>query len=438
MKNVPKPGDFDYNRRMIWLRKGFVHLLSIVLLLALVGGVAALNVNRDLANPARLESRLAASGIYDKIASAALQQAEKSSSNSSDSGTVSLNDPAVQQAAASVFSPDLIQQGVNTFLNGNYDWLSGKKAVPDFNIDLTSAKESFAKQVGQAAQTHLASLPACSPQQLAQLPIPVDPLTITCRPITLDPRAEGDRVAQEINGNNDFLGNPVITPSSLNQNSAQGSVSSQPQPSQPYYQKLSWAPKAYQIGLKLPWILGALSLLCVLGIVFISPQRRRGIRRVGVVLLLAGLVLIAIKVLADAFVNKFAGIVTNNTAIAGLKQPLNDLLHQVEPQLVRGYLWSGIAFLVIAIVIFVVLFRSRQGVVKKPGSAQAVAPPADTPAPAAADTQPADSGTLRLAPRRQPTAPTLADQNSAAASSPQALPPLGKKPPRPKRPKLIQ
>jgi len=427
---------------MIWLRKGFVHFLSIVLLMALVGGVAALNMNRDLANPARLESWLTASGIYNKVASAALQQAEKSSSSGSDSGTVSLNDPAVQQAVASAFSPDLIQRAVNTFLNGNYDWLSGKKAVPDFNIDLTSAKEGFAKQIGQATQTHLASLPACSPQQLAQLPIPVDPLTITCRPVTLDPRAEGDRVAQEVNGSNDFLGNPVINASSLNQNQSAMSGGGQPQPSQPYYQKLSWAPKAYQIGLKLPWVLGAVSLLSVLGIVFIAPQRRRGVRRVGVVLMLAGLILIGIKFLADAFVNKFASFAVKNAAIAGLKQPLNDLLHQVEPQLVRGYLWFGVAFLVIAIVIFILLFRSRQRAIK-PGSEKFAA--SGTAAAPTTDTMPAapsaDAGNIRLLPRRQPTAPTLADPDQASAppsSSSQPLSPLGKKPPRRKPPKLIQ
>lgn len=428
---------------MIWLRKGFVFILSVLLLVALVGGVAALNVNRDLANPARLESRLAASGIYDRLTAVALQQAEKSSSNSSDSGTISLSDPAVQQAAASVFSPALIEQSVNTFLNGNYDWLSGKKAVPDYNIDLTSAKESFAKQVGQAVQTHLTGLPVCSPQQLAQLSIPVDPLLVNCRPITLDPRAEGDRVAQEINSNSSFLGNPVITAASLNQ-SSQNSDGSQAgggqvnsQPSQPYYQKLSWAPEAYQIGLKLPWILGGLALLCALGIVFISLTRRRGARRIGVVLLLAGLILIGTKFLADALVNRFAGIAIKDPMLSTLKQSLNGLLHKIEPPLVRGYLLFGIAFVIIAAVIFIALLRSRRQTPKSAKKTPVAPPSAVADAPRA--TPPARS-IDRPAPQRQPSAPLLGKPDYEPTPSPSSKPlaPLGKKPPRRKPPKLIQ
>lgn len=438
--NVPKVGNFDYNRRMIWLRKGLVYLLSIVLLVALVGGIAVLNINRDLANPRHLESRLAASGLYDRLAAAVLQQAEKSSSNNGDSGTVSLNDPAVQQAAANVFSPALIQREVNAFLDGNYNWLSGKKAVPDFNIDLTSAKETFAKQVGQAVQVHLTNLPVCSAEQLAQLPIPVDPLTVTCRPITLDAKAEGDRVAQEINSSQEFLGNPVITPGSLSQvqpnQNGSGSGQPQPQSNQPYYKKLSWAPSVYQVGLKLPWILGGLALLCALGIVTISLTRRRGWRRVGVVFLLAGIILIGFKFLADAGVNKVAGLVTKSTMLAALKQPINDLLHKLEPQLVQGYLWFGIAFVVIAVAIFIWLYRSREGAKTNADKPASATEPMTDSRPAEGG-QPEQAASARLTPRRQPSAPPLspAEPPSKPVSKPS---PLGKNPPRRKPPRLIQ
>lgn len=417
---------------MIWLRKVVVHLLSLVLFVALVGGVASLNLNRNFANPAPLERWLANSGIYSRVTTAALQQTEKASSSNGDSGTVSLSDPAVQQAAASAFSPELVQREVNAFLDGNYDWLSGKKAAPDFNIDLSSAKETFAKGVGQAAQAHLASLPACTPQQLAQLPIPVDPLTITCRPATLDPAAEGDRVAQEINSNSQFLANPVISANTLNQQTQSlQSQGSQPQtPSQPYYKKLSWAPKAYQVLVKLPWVLGVLALLCILGIVFIAPSRRRGFRRLGWVFLLSGLILVGLKFLADAAVSKFANLAVKNAMLDSLKQPLSDFLRQTEPQLVRDYLLAGIVFVVVAATVFVLLFRSREQAPEPKAIRQPVpvGPPATAAAddfleegPAPAGPQDNSSAVDRIAPRHRPTAPSL-----------------GKNPPRRKPPKLIQ
>lgn len=424
-ENVPKDGVFDYNGVMIWLRKGFVHFLAFLLLLSLVGGVAALDVNRNLA-PAKLENSLASSNIYDQVTASALQQAEKSSSDGGNPGSISLSDPLVKQAAKNVFSPALIQQSVNTFINNNSDWLAGKKPAPDFRIDLTSAKRDFAKQVGYAAQAHLASLPVCSAQQLSQLTIPVDVLSVTCRPPTLDPKTEANQVAQEVNDSSDFLSNPVITAASLNQNQlGQSNSTSQ---GQPYYQKLSWAPKVYQIGLKLPWILGLVALLSALGIVFIAPSRRRGARRIGAVLLVAGLILIFIKAVADASVNKFASLSVKGALGGDFKQPISDFLRKLEPQMVRSYLPFGIVFIAAAVVIFVVLFRSRQRT-DKPGS-----PKRDTDAGGSRT----DADSLRLAPRRSSSTDTGTTDLKPGSPPLKPLTPIGKKPPRTKPPRLIQ
>ncbi|HEY5153057.1 MAG TPA: hypothetical protein VII55_03710 [Candidatus Saccharimonadales bacterium] len=415
---------------MIWLRRGFVWLLSVVLFVSLIGGIAAVNFNHGLGNPSKLEGWLGSSKIYDQVTASALKQAEKSSSVGS-SGSVSLNDPLVKQAAESVFSPSLVQQSVNTVINNNYAWLAGKKPVPDFKVDLSSAKQSFAKQVGQAAQAHLVALPVCSALQLSQLSIPVDLLSVTCRPATLDPKAEGDRVAQEINTNGDFLNNPVITAATLNQDQfSQSSNNTSPSQGQPYYQKLSWAPKLYQIGLKLPWIFGGLALLSVLGIVFIAVSRRRGVRRVGIVLVLAGLVLIGLKYLADASVSKLVNTATKSGLSVDLKEPVSNFIRQLEPQLVRNYLLFGVVFVVIGVVIFIMLVRSRGG--GKPE-------PRRTPsAGQTAQELPSDAANLKLAPRRSP--PTSAPELPALRPNPPSSKPepLGKNPPPPKPPRLIQ
>jgi hypothetical protein len=416
---------------MIWLRRGFVWFLSIILLLSLVGSVATIDVNRAVGSPSKLESLLTGSKIYDSVTASALQQAETSASSNGGAGSVSLNDPLVQQAAESVFSPLLVQTSADTFINNNYDWLTGKKPVPDFKIDLSSAKQSFAQQVGQATQTHLAALPVCSATQLSQLSIPVDLLSVTCRPATLDPVAEGDQVAQEIDSNTDFLNNPVLTADSLNQNQFSQGNNSSPSPGQPYYKQLSWAPKVYQTTVKLPWIFAGLILLSVLGIVFIAISRRRGIRRVGVVLTLAGLVLIGLKYSADASVNKLASVSTRKGLANDLKQPVSDFVRQLEPELVRDYLLFGVAFLVIALVIFIVLFRSRQGG-DKPAKQRTKF---NDPGPGKS---PTDASNIKLAPRRSP--PASAPELPALRPNPPTPKPspLGKNPPRRKPPRLVQ
>jgi len=418
---------FDYNRQMIWLRKGFVYLLSIVLLVCLLGLAGVTGVSRNLSHPDKLENWLTASKIYDHLTAAVLNQSQKSGNDNSGSGSVSLSDPAVQQAAQTAFSPVLLQDSVNSFLNSNYAWLAGKTATPEFNIDLSSAKQNFAKLVGQAAATHLAALPVCTPAQLAQISIPVDSLSITCRPVTLSPQAENARITQSVNGSSDFLSNPVITASSVNQTQKSS-------PSQPYYQKLSWAPKAYQLSLKLPWILGALVLLSTLGIVFIAPEKRRGVRRVGIVLMEAGIILIIEKLVADALIKKLENRAVHGNSLASqLQQPISDLLHRIEIQLVQNYLWFGISFLLIALVIFVILFKTRQQRAAKPKTPKASFD--DT-----ATTPQTDARNIRLAPRyRQPSEDTTDLQPMAPKPTPAGTPPpIGKNPPRPKPPRLIQ
>ncbi len=409
LKKVLKRWAFDYNGGMIWLRKGIVHLLALVLLVSLLSMAAITALNHDFANPNRLESWLAKSKLYGQIIPNALGNAQVASSQDGSEGSISLNDPGVQQAATQAFSPTLLQQNVSAFLNGNYAWLKGQTATPVFKIDLSSSKQSFANQVGQLVQSHLAGVPVCTATQLTQLQLPVDPLTVSCRPLTLDPKTESQQVEQAITGTGDFLNKPVITAANLSQG-------------RPYYQRAAKAPQLFRLALKLPYILGGVALVAALGIVFIAPKRRKGWRRVGATLLVAGAILVAVKFVADTLVNKFEGRVLTTTFNNQLKQPYHDLLHNIESSLTQTGLWFGVAFLVLAVIIFICLIATRSRG-SRPAPVQTPAPtrpvePADT---AGAPLGPAD---IQLAPRQPQltsTAPTLSP----------------KKPRPPKRPRLI-
>lgn len=413
---------------MIWLRKGFVHLLSVLLLISLLGMAVSTGFRLNLGTPAKIEKTLSSSRVYDNLTASALEQAQKNSDNQGTSGSVSLNDPAVKTAAEQAFSPQLLENNVNTFLSSNYDWLNGKKAKPDFVIDFSKAKASFAQAIGQAAEAHLKTLPVCTPQQLAQLPIPADPLNVGCRPATLDPAAEGARVTKEVSDNNDFLSNANITADSLgqDQNSNQG---------QPYYQKLSFAPKAFKLAVNLPWILALLAILLILGIVFIAPTRRRGSRRVGVILLEAGLALIAVKFIADRLVVKAEDQLTRSSMAAQLQEPISSVLRHTESQLTNNNLAFGIAFLAVAVVIFSLLFRTRESRVPKPAK-RIASPPKDS----GLQEQSIDPGTIRLAPRHdsRPYSSAATSHPAQTQTAPAVPTPLGQNPPKPKRPRLIQ
>lgn len=388
---------------MVWVRKGVVHLLSLVLLISLVYGAFAVSANLNLTHPDKLETWLNQSNVYGSLVTNALKDAQKSASNDVGAGRVSLSDPAVEQAVQSVFSPGLLQQYTDTFLKANYAWLDGKTAAPDFTIDLTSAKQQLAQQIGQAAQTRVAGLPACSAAQLAQLQttLNTDPLSIACRPPSLTPQTAAQQATAQITSSRDFLNHPIITASQINPNGGKQS--------QPYYQKFSSAPKVYRLARKLPWIFGGLSLLSILGIIFIAPRRRKGVRRVGIVLAIAGFLLVATKFVADSAFNRLEKKLFANTNISQLQQSLTTFLHRLETQLVKVDLWSGIACLALAVAVCATLWFTRQ----KSGKIKSGGP---QPPGAKDDTQAGE-------PAGQEDRPPL---------------PVFKQPERPKRPRLIQ
>lgn len=337
------------------MRKGVVHLLGILFFVSLLGGVWALDINYNFSQPDKLKGWLHDSKVYDNVIKASLTDAQNEQDQTGGDSSVSLKDPTIQSVAQQAFTPQLLENSVNTFLDANYAWLQGKTDKPAFNIDLSGAKADFATRVGQTVEQRLAGLPVCTPAEQAQLQIPIDTFTVNCRPGNLDPKTEGNRIRDEINNNPDFLGKPNLTAENVNQQDA-----TQPA-KEPYYQKLENLPMLYRIGQKLPFILAFVALLLAISIIFLSLTRRKGWRRVGIILAVAGLILIATKFVADGLADALTRKSLDTGVAAQLKQPRDDLVHTIEQQLVKFDLIFGLAFLVLAIIIFVVLKRTANG-----------------------------------------------------------------------------
>lgn len=423
---------------MNWARKGFVGFLAFILFISLLWGVSAYNVQANLSHPEKIETWLAESGIYDNLVNAALSQAQQDGDKNGTSISVSYKNAEVQKAAQSAFSKDLLKSNVNKFIEANYSWLSGKTPVPEFSIDLTEAKKNFAGQVGKYVTEHLAALPACTPEQLAKLQIPVDPSIVSCRPGSLDPKTEGDRVAEEVANSQDFLEKPVITADSLNGET-----------SKPYYEKLKNLPKFYQVGQHLAWIMALVALICTIGIIFIHPSHRKGIRRVGTTLTLAGVLLIATKLVSDKLTDGLKDYVLTGGTKGQLDEPLTKFLHTAESQLSQSNVLFGTILVVIGIVIFVYLFVTRDGKQRKqpPKHHQTniSTPTENKPVvsdPVSQSTAPVDHGDLsnRLRPQRPSGPPPLgtrpAQRPPARAGQPTTPNSSRPRPPRP--PRLIQ
>lgn len=376
------------------MRSVAAFFLSLVLLVSLLVVAFSTSSNIAFSHPDKLESWLNQSKFYDHFVATVADEIQKSA-NSNPNGQSAPVNAALLQATTTAFSPQLLQQSVNTFLNSNYTWLEGKASSPSFAIDLTVAKQNLAQQIGQYVQTRLAGLPACTPAQAAQIaanPNNIDYLSIPCLPTGLTPQVAAAQAVQQINGGDSLLSNPVITADSISPkgNNNQG---------KPYYKKFSAAPGLYRLSLKLPWIFGILALLSTLGIVFAASRKRKGVKYLGIVLLVAGIILMVVKLVSDSIFNLLEKHIFNNSTVGQLQQSLTDFLHRVETQLVKVDFWFGAAFLILALLLFGILWFTRQ----KSGSAKSAEESTGTP---------------------------------QAGETPQ-FPEL-KHPPKPKRPRLIQ
>lgn len=314
-----------------------------------------------LAKPEKVKAALKDSNIYNNFVANALEQGERSAGSNQIGGVVSLSDSAVHDAAKTAFTASLIESQVNTFIDSNYAWLEGKTDKPEFAIDLTGEKSTFAQLVGQYVQTRLTGLPVCSAAQQAALTT-VDPLEITCRPTGLDPAAAGAQVRAQLEASNELLEEPVITPENLNpDNKSSG---------EPYYVALSGAPDAYQLGLKLPWIFAIIAALAGVAIVFVASRKRQAAKWIAIALTLAGSTLIIFKFMADAIFKELQNMTFNTAATGNLELSLTDFANRLESQLVKIDMYFGLAFLILAMIIFILLGRTRR-------DTTSISPPAD-------------------------------------------------------------
>jgi hypothetical protein len=256
---------------------------------------------------------------------------------------------------------------------------SDSTTQPEFNVDLSAAKNNFADRVGQAAKTRAQTLPVCT-----SVPASTDPLSATCLPMGVTPAQVGDQAKNAVLNGQGFLEHPAITADSFKGANNQ-SIFDKP--------KVKQAPKRYQLATKVPFILAALSLLSMLAVVFLSDSRRKGIRRVAIILIIVGIALLL-------FAWAFNRVMTHNVIPESIPKVALDnkvlqsnvqiLATEVTQNIHHNYLVFGIGYLALGIAALLVSMFLRKGGIQR--------------APAAPEKRAATSGPSAK-PARKPAPP---------------------------------
>lgn len=251
--------------------KGFVATLTALLAALLFVLAFDVGLVRTVGSPSTVKKVLADSGIYSSVVPTALTEVGKISTSV---GDIPLSDSSIRSAATQSFTPQQIESYSNEIIDSIYTWLEGKTDKPTFRIDLTASRDSLADNIAATLQQRLATLPVCTSFSGTGF----DAYSATCLPPGVSAAQAAAEVKSQLLSGQGFLDQPVITSDNI-EGSGDGKSPFDNQSVPENYQRLK----------KAPFVVGLLALLVAAGIVFLSATRRRGLRRIGIILAAVGI-----------------------------------------------------------------------------------------------------------------------------------------------------
>lgn len=293
------------------LRKMGVSLCATILSVVLLGLAWSSVGTATIRNRSVVKGWLDKSNFYSQVVDVVLEKAKGSSGKSETD--IPVNDPGVQAAAKQAFSPDFLRKNVEAVLDSGYAWADGSKNNIDFSIDLTAAKQQLATGLGDYAKNKAAALPICNPAEITQ---DFDSFKATCRPAAVSPEQAGAKVTADLLTNKDFLAKPVFTSEDLKAKDDSGGTQAVPIENT---NQAKAARKAYQLSGYVPMALAITALITGLGVIFLSADHYRGLRRAGWTLFTSGMVLLvtyAVLVIGASMIDRKVAETAQNKLIS--------------------------------------------------------------------------------------------------------------------------
>ncbi len=337
---------------MSLLRKIAVFIATSLLTFLLFSTVTATTL-ATIVNPSNIKNWLNRSGIYYGAVDAILDSAAGAKQKETGDDLEIFSSPEIQKAVKVSFPPGFLQGLAENFIDGNFAWLEGKSEEPTFNIDLTKAKKNLAKNIVGAAFTRYKSLPVCKTMPSAD----TDPLSATCRVPGYDISKDAKKAEKELASSKNIFGDPpVLTADSLSLEGGDGKK-------QPYYERLSFLPSLYGFLKFAPFLFGILSAGAILVLVFMSSERRQGIRRATVALLVSAGLLLASAWIIKATISssKLKLADAGSSTAAFMQKTVLSIGSDIGSQLIKIDLYFGVAFALVGGGLLTVLVYSNRG-----------------------------------------------------------------------------
>jgi uncharacterized protein YjeT (DUF2065 family) len=329
---IPPPPPI-YSVRIVLMdiaKKLALGLLSPLFIFLLFATAFDIGFVRTATHPTTVKRLISESGVYDSLVPSALAQNKTITTSL---GNISTADPAVQKAATQAISSQYVRQRTEAAIDNVYQWLDGGISQPNFKIDLSGAKGSFADSVAGSVQQRLAGLPACSAVQnlaIAQSG-QFDAVNATCLPSGVTAQAAAEQVKASLNNSQDFLKDANVSAADIKSSDSSQSV---------FNDQLKNLPKLYRQAKRTPLILSILTILTGAGIVFLSRTWQRGLRHIGINLAVIGVIMMIFSYgLNRAVSTKVVPKIKVDNAV--LQQDVRKLVSDLSQQIDKNYWFFG-------------------------------------------------------------------------------------------------
>jgi hypothetical protein len=259
---------------MSFLRRLLVAFCAVVFFFASINLAWSHVFVRSLANRDVVKSWLDDGKFYDNIVDVVIENL--STVESDKAGEIPVTDPVLQAKVKEVITPQFLQTSTESILDGVYNWLEGKTDKPDFAIDLSGIRTSLATALGDYAVARGANLPVCS-----EVPADYDAISAECIPpgvVAADLKAQ---VENTLLNESTFIDKPTLTADTITSNDGQSNLFVESEKIQKFYNQSK----------NLPLILGILTALSAIGVLFLSSSRRSGFLRLGILSTVTAVVL---------------------------------------------------------------------------------------------------------------------------------------------------
>jgi hypothetical protein len=312
------------------VKKLLLGILSPLFIILLFATAFDIGFIRTATHPATVKKLVTESGIYDSVVPSLLRQQKTIDTNF---GSFSASDPAIQKAANQAVPPQEIKQSVDGAIDNVYQWLDGQVAQPTFKIDLTGANSGFAGSVADIVQQKLANLPACTTAQSIAIAQSgqFDAVNTTCLPRDITAASAAALVKSSLANGQGFLGKTTLSADSFKGSSNQSFFETD---------KAKQVPKQYQRAKKTPLILSVLTILTGVGIVFLSSTWQKGLRHIGINLVVIGIVMLVFSYALNRVVStKVVPKIKVDNAV--LQTDVRNLATDLTQQIDKNYWFFG-------------------------------------------------------------------------------------------------